>query len=168
MDIDEIDDAFDFVLDLESSFINEGLQSAQALKNEEAFQNGLEQGKAEGTKLGEELGFYQAFICKFEMEMSNYGENTSNDKECAKIQMTIRRISRHLNKITLHFSGLENKENQSNIEKVVENTLSVVRIQFKALLLKMNLLDDLLQMRDTFFFCEIKNLFSKLIENSKN
>ena len=126
----DIETAFDSISFIEQEFENQGKQTGQEIVRQRSYNDGYEIGATEGSKLGQELGFYHGFISHLQ-----FG-NMQHIQLSSKTQKSIHKISKQLNKLSLTSKYL----NQNDI--VLKESLQIIRSTFKSLLHSLNLIQQ--------------------------
>ena len=118
----DIMSAFDSITFIEQEFINEGKENGQKIIKQRSYNQGYEMGKTEGSKLGQELGFYHGFIGYLQFD------HLKENKLSLKSEKAILKISKHLNKLSLSSKYL----NQN--DTFIKESIQIIRSTFKSLL----------------------------------
>eukprot|EP01084_Bolivina_argentea_P099753 179272_1 len=160
----DILEAFDSITFIEEEFISEGKDMGRKIVSERSYNEGYNTGKIEGSKLGEELGFYHGFISYLQFNKTdNTKQNNANAIELsAKSEKAVTKISKQLNKLSLSSKYLI--ENDTKIKEC----MVIIRSTFKSLLISTNLLQMFQSLDDDSVPESIKALFKEKTNKSSD
>ena len=126
----DVEAVFESVVLIDNQFVNEGKTSGEKMVRERSYNDGYNVGKIEGSKLGQELGFYHGVIGYLQFE--GYGD-AATATSAMRAQRLIAKISRQIQRLSLSAEFLNAHD------ATMKESVQIIRSSFKSLIQSLDL-----------------------------